>query len=110
MNVLENIPYNDNEMGNREIVNEKHLLVMQIALKPGQSVPRHKANSNVHILVVKGNLNVDLDGSDDKAKEGDLLPVAYKTPMSIKNTGTDDAAFLVFKTPNPSEVEKEDLR
>jgi quercetin dioxygenase-like cupin family protein len=104
MNVLENIPYNDDKMGNRKVVDEKHLLVMQIALKPGQSVPQHNANSNVHILVVRGNLSVNLDGADNQVKEGDLLPVAFQTPMIIKNTGSDNATFLVFKTPNPSEM------
>jgi len=107
MNVLENIPYNDDKMGNRKIVDEKYLLVMQIALKPGQSVPQHNANSNVHLLVVRGNLTVNLNGLDNQIKNGDLLPVAYQAPMIIKNTGSDDATLLVFKTPNPSEMQKE---
>ena len=103
MNVLEDIPYNDDKMGNRKVVDEKHLLVIQIALKPGQSVPQHNANSNVHLLVVRGDdLTVNLDGADNKVKEGDLFPVAYQTPMIIKNTGSDSATFLVIKTPNPS--------
>jgi quercetin dioxygenase-like cupin family protein len=87
MNVLENIPHND-----------------EIALKPGQSVPRHNANSNVHLLVVRGSLTVNLDGADNQVKEGDLLAVAYQTPMIIKNIGIDNATFLVLKTPNPSEM------
>jgi len=107
MNVLENIPYNNDKMGNRKVVDEKHLLVMHIALKPGQSVPQHNANSNVHLLIMRGALTVNLNGVDHQAKEGDLLPVAYQTPMTVKNTGTDNATFLVFKTPNPSEMIKE---
>ena len=107
MNVLENIPYNDDKMGNRKVVDEKHLLVIQIALKPGQSVPQHNANSNVHLLILKGALTVNLEGVDNQVKEGDLLPVVYQTPMIIKNTGSDDVTFLVFKTPNPSEMVKE---
>lgn len=107
MNVLENIPYSDDKMGNCKVVDEKHLLVIQIALKSGQSVPQHNANSNVHLLVVRGNLTVNLDGVDNQVKEGDLLPVAYQTLMIIKNTGSIDATFLVLKTPNPSEMKKE---
>ncbi len=106
MNVLENIPYIDDKMGNRKLVDEKHLLVMQIALKPGQSVPQHNANSNVHLLIIRGNLAVNLNGTDQQGKEGDLLPVAYQTQMIIKNSGTRDATFLVLKTPNPSEMLK----
>jgi len=106
MNVLENIPYHDNKMGYRKIVDEKHLLVMQIALKPGQSVPQHHANSNVHILLLRGKVTVNLDGKDNSIKEGDLLTVTYQTPMNIKNVGKDNATLLVFKTPNPSEMQK----
>jgi quercetin dioxygenase-like cupin family protein len=105
MNIFDGIPYNHETMGKRKLVDEKHLLVMQIALKPGQSVPRHNANSNVHLLIVRGDeLIVNLDGTDNKVKEGDLLPVAFKTSMVIKNTGKADAAFLVLKTPNPREM------
>lgn len=105
MNILDNIPYADEKMGNRKVVDEKDLLVMQIALRPGQSVPRHNANSNVHLLVIKGNLTVDLNGTVNQVKEGDLLPVAYKTLMVIENAGNDNAMFLVLKTPNPSEMQ-----
>ncbi len=104
MNVLENVPYCNDKMGNRKVVDEKHLLVMQIALKPGQSVPQHNANSNVHLLVMRGVLTVHLNSVDHQVKEGDLLPVAYQTPMIIRNTGSDDATLLVLKTPHPSEM------
>lgn len=110
MNILKNIPYHDDKMGNRKVVDEKHLLVMQIGLKPGQSVPQHNANSNVHLLVIRGALTVNLNGIDYQVEEGDLLPVVYQTPMIIKNAGGDDATFLVFKTPHPSEMEKERAR
>ena len=44
-NILANIPYQDEKMGSRKLVDEKYLLVMQAALKPGQGVPQHDANS-----------------------------------------------------------------
>ena len=104
-NVLEDIPYTENMMGKRELVNEKYLLVMQAALKPGQSVPQHKANSNVNILVVEGRVVINLAGKDIESKKGDLVPVAFKTSMSIKNTSDQNASFLIIKTPNPSEIQ-----
>jgi quercetin dioxygenase-like cupin family protein len=104
MNIFDNIPYNDEKMGNRKIVDTKHLLVMQIALHPGQTVPLHNANSNVHLLIVKGSVVLNLNAVDNFLKEGDLLPVAYQTPMSIKNVSGNDSMFLVLKTPNPSEI------
>lgn len=106
INVLDDIPYQDEMMGKRKVVDEDHLLMMQIALKPEQQVPDHVANSNVRLLILEGSeLTVTLNGVDDKHIKGDLVPVAYKTRMSIKNTGLDDATFLVMKTPNPSKME-----
>ncbi|TFG76101.1 MAG: hypothetical protein E4H23_09990 [Chrysiogenales bacterium] len=103
-NVLENIPYQDEKMGSRKLVDEKYLLLMQAALKPGQSVPQHNANSNVHILVVRGEVVINLDGTESLAREGSLLPVSHQTSMNIKNKSAQDASFLIIKTPNPSEM------
>jgi len=103
-NVYANIPYNDEKLGRRKLVDEKHLLVMQIALKPGQAVPHHNANSNVRLLVLEGEIQVTLAGIESTFLKGDLAPVAYGTPMDIVNNTETDAMFLVWKAPNPSEM------
>jgi len=103
-NVFKDIPYADGQMGKRPLVDEKHLLVMQVALKPGQQVPQHNANSNVHLLIVEGQIIVTLDGKDIFAAKGDIIPVAFKTPMSVRNASKENASFLIIKTPNPSEM------
>ncbi|MFC1454330.1 cupin domain-containing protein [Verrucomicrobiota bacterium] len=103
-NVLENIPYGDEAMGRRKLVSENYLLMMQVALKPGQSVPNHNANSNVHILIVKGEVVITLNGRDIDAREGALVPVGFKTPMSVANKSKENASFLVIKTPNPNQM------
>ena len=104
INVLEDIPYTDGRMGKRQLVDEAHLLVMQVALQPGQQVPPHNANSNVHLLIVEGQVIVTLDGKDTAAAKGALLPIAIQTPMSIRNDSKENASFLIFKSPNPSEI------
>lgn len=103
-NVLEGIPYQEQKMGARKLIDEKCLLMMQAALKPAQSVPQHAANSNVHILVVKGEVVIDLNGVEILAKEGSLVPIAYKTSMNVTNKSDRNASFLIIKTPNPSEM------
>ena len=103
-NVLNDIPYADGHMGRRQLVDELQLLVMQVALKPGQQVPQHNANSNVHLLIIEGQVIVTLDGKDTAAAKGALLPIAIQTPMSIRNDSQENASFLIFKSPNPSEI------
>ncbi len=104
MNVLKEAPYQDKGMGKKKLVDEKYLLMMQAALKPGQEVPQHTANSNVHIVVIKGKVVINLAGEKITAEEGDLIPVAFGTPMNIKNLSDENATFLILKTPNPSEM------
>jgi len=103
-NVLADIPYADGQMGKRKLVDEKHLFVMQVALKPGQQVPQHNANSNVHLLIVEGQIIVTLDGKDTIATKGDLVPVTFKTLMSVRNASKENASFLNIRSPNPSEM------
>lgn len=103
-NVLTDIPYANDQMGKRQLINEKHLLVMQVALKPGQQVPQHNANSNVHLLIVEGQIIVTLAGKDTIATKGDMLPITFKALMSIRNDSKENASFLIIKTPNPSEM------
>jgi quercetin dioxygenase-like cupin family protein len=104
INVFNDVPYKDTGMGNRKLVDEKSLLVMQIALRPEQMVPLHEANSNAHMLVLEGELVVTLAGDETSVKRGDLLPIAFKTPMTIRNSGASPATFLMLKAPHPSEM------
>jgi quercetin dioxygenase-like cupin family protein len=77
---------------------------MQVALKPGQQVPQHNANSNVLLLIVEGEVIVTLDGKDTTATKGDLLPVTFNTPMSVRNTSKENASFVNIRSPNPSQM------
>lgn len=103
-NVFENIPYQGSGLGKRKLIDQPHVLMMQIALKPGQGVPAHTANSNVHLLVLQGSVDLITTGQQHSLETGSLTPVAYKTEMEIRNTGTENATFLVIKTPHPDKM------
>jgi len=103
-NLLEGAPYVDSGRGARALVDENHLLMMQVALKPGQSVPQHEANSNVHIIILDGEVVITLAGQDIAAREGDLISVAFMTPMSITNNSQANVTFVIIKTPNPTQM------
>jgi quercetin dioxygenase-like cupin family protein len=103
-NIFEGLAYKVDEVAKRKVVDTKELLMMQVALSPGQSVPRHEANSHVHLLVVHGEITCLLGEDIFTGKEGDIIPVAHKTKMEISNKGEIPASFLILKTPNPSEL------
>ena len=106
LNVFEDMPFNPDKMGRRVAAETEELLVMQIALHPGQEVPRHRANSNVHLLVITGEIHLELAGEASIVKAGDLVPVDFQTPMRLWNTGEEDASFLVFKAPHPRNMQE----
>lgn len=101
INALRDVPYREEVFGKRKLAERDELLLMQAALKPGQRVPPHRANSNVHLLILEGEVVVDLDGNKIPAAKGDLVPVAHGTPMYVVNEGEEKATFLIIKTPHP---------
>lgn len=104
INVLEEIPYREEGMGRRRLVEEDYLLLLQAALQPGQAVPVHKADSNVHILVVEGELSITLNGTEVIATTGDIVPSSPGTEMTIVNRSKKNTSFLIFKTPHPRKL------
>lgn len=105
-NILETAPYADPGPGRRKLVDQPYLLLMQAALQPGQMVPQHNADSNVHLVIMEGEVVVNLSGRDVPARKGDLVPVAPGTPMNIQNRSSANATFLIVKTPHPRELAK----
>lgn len=106
LNILREIPYRDKGMGKRKLVDEDYLLIMQAALRPGQMVPQHDSDSNVRLLIISGEVVVNLAGDEIRAGEGDMIPVVPRTPMNITNRSDKDATFLIIKTPHPRVMKK----
>ena len=75
-----------------------------VTLPPGQALPAHNANSNVRLLPLKGEIAVTIHGAKNKLGVHEMASVTVGTPMQISNESASHAAFLVIKTPNPSEI------
>ncbi|MCK5683699.1 hypothetical protein KAJ27_06245 [bacterium] len=105
-NLLKTAKFSDAGMGKCKLVDEDYLLMMQVALKQGQKVPQHYANSNVHIVVLTGKLIITLAGREFIIEEHDFIPIVEGTPMSIENKYKGDASFIIIKTPHPKKFKK----
>lgn len=77
-----------------------------VCLAPGQDLPAHNANSNVRLLSLTGEVTVNLQGQPVTLKQHEMVAVDYGTFMQISNRTDNKAAFLVIKTPNPSQFAK----
>jgi quercetin dioxygenase-like cupin family protein len=92
------------DRGFANLVDEKYLQINQVCLEPGQQIPHHNANSNVTLTVVYGEGTFQVEGEIAKMGPGKLLRVPFQSPMNIKNESKERLAFLVIKTPHPSEM------
>jgi quercetin dioxygenase-like cupin family protein len=72
-----------------------------VTLPAGQSLPKHNANSNVRLLVLQGELAVDLNGEIVELGAHEMADTVIGTPMQIMNRSQAHTAFLVIKTPRP---------
>ncbi len=72
-----------------------------VTLPAGQSLQSHNTNSNVRLLVLQGELTVDLDGEIVKLGLHEMAEALIGTPMQIMNRSNGSTAFLVIKTPRP---------
>jgi quercetin dioxygenase-like cupin family protein len=92
------------DRGFANLIDEKYLQMNQVCLEPGQQVPNHNANSNVTLLVVHGEGTFQVGDEVTRMGPGKLLRVPFQSPMSIRNESKDRLAFLVMKTPHPTEI------
>jgi quercetin dioxygenase-like cupin family protein len=82
-------------------VDKDNVKLIQVALHPGQGVPQHKTNGDVYLLVLDGELMINLNGNESIEQKGAIIPVGYDTPMNIQNRSEKDSTFLIIKTPAP---------
>jgi quercetin dioxygenase-like cupin family protein len=104
INLKEKEVFKKEDRGFANLIDEKYLQINQVCLEPGQQVPQHNANSNVTLTVVYGEGTFQIGSEIAKMGPGKLLRVPFQSPMSIKNESKGRLAFLVIKTPNPSEM------
>jgi len=72
-----------------------------VTLPTGKSLPAHSAQSNVRLLVLQGEVTVELSGEIVKLGVHEMADAAIGTPKQITNPSAANAAFLVIKTPRP---------
>ncbi len=68
-----------------------------VCLAPKQEMPAHKANSNVRLMPLVGEITIVLDCQAGKLQQHEMAEVDYGTFMQISNQTTENAAFKVIK-------------
>ena len=87
-----------------QVANAPEVQINFVRVKAGKSLPAHNANSNVRLLGLEGEITIEIEAGPVQIGTHEIAEVAFGTHMQIKNTQAQDAAFLVIKAPNPSEM------
>ena len=84
------------------IVDDDPVMINHIILPKGEWVPDHRANSYVHMIVVRGTLTLQLDTQEPHHyPHGSIIHVPFDTLMKVRNEKDETVEFFVVKTPNP---------
>lgn len=84
-----------------KLVDTEDVMINHMQLPPGEAVPRHKSNSNVYLLVLRGTLTLLLEEQSSRHGAGTLVHIPFGLNMEITNGGADVLEFFVVKAPGP---------
>ncbi len=85
-----------------KVVNTKYCAINHMILNKGEGLPVHKANSNVHMIVVRGTISLKLDEQDmHDYKKGSILEIPFGTQMNVFNSYDETTEIFVVKAPAP---------
>ncbi|MCK5811333.1 MAG: cupin domain-containing protein [Clostridiales bacterium] len=85
-----------------KIVDDNHVNINHMILNKDEALPLHFANSNVYMVIVRGNLTLALNEKEFATYTyGQIINIPYKTKMNVSNTNEQVLEFFVVKSPNP---------
>lgn len=90
-----------------KIVDVKYAMINHMILNKEDRLPVHNANSNVHMIVVRGVISLKLDEQEVHDYEaGSILEIPYGTKMDVFNSGEETVELFVVKAPSPAYYKK----
>lgn len=84
------------------VIEDDHTAINHIVLGKGDALPEHYSNSNVYMVVIRGNITLELgDQEKHTYPAGNIISIPYNVKMNISNSDEDMLEFFVVKAPSP---------
>lgn len=91
-----------NEKSIGKVIDDDHIAINHMVLPKGEGLPEHYSNSNVYMIIVKGNMTLKLDEQEPHQYTiGQIVNIPYHIKMNVNNFDEDILEFFVVKSPNP---------
>lgn len=84
------------------IIEDDHVGINHMILRKSEALPEHYSNSNVYMIVARGNVTLQLDEQQANTyPAGSIMTIPYKTKMNVSNQDEETLEFFVVKAPSP---------
>lgn len=94
-----------NEKAIEKIIEDDHLAINHMVLRKSEALPEHYSNSNVYMVVVRGQVTLRLDEQDERSYPiGSIINIPHKTKMNVYNLQDDVMEIFVVKAPSPKQM------
>ena len=98
---LYNFTLTDEKMIER-VLEDDNVGINHMVLPKGAALPEHYSNSNVYMLVTRGQVTLKLDEQDEHYyPAGSIINIPYKTKMNVFNQNEEIVELFVIKAPSP---------
>lgn len=84
----------------KELLNHKHVKIMNINLEPGDEIPAHSVPVDVFFYVVSGKGTIKIGKQAKVVEATDIIICPPDTPMALSADQNDHFAVLNVKTPS----------
>ncbi len=97
-----------NEKVIERIIDYDAVGINHMVLPKGEGLPIHFANAPVYMIVVRGEITLELDEQDPHAyPAGSILEIPYQTKMDVRNLQDEVTELFVVKAPGPRSMNKD---
>lgn len=87
------------------IVDDENVNINHMVLPKGEALPEHYSNSNVYMIVIRGNITLKLNDREEHSyPSGSIVNIPYNTKMNVFNQHDEILEFFVVKAPSPKNM------
>lgn len=83
------------------LVDDPAMAINHMVLPGGGSIPEHMANTNIYLIILRGEISIRLNDSLDKRFiKGSIVSIPEGTRMQLTNQGSEPYEMFVVRVPN----------
>ncbi|AOT68946.1 cupin domain-containing protein [Geosporobacter ferrireducens] len=96
-----------NEKMIEKVISDENVMINHMVLPQGTGLPEHYSNSNVYMIIVRGQMSIKLGEQEVQIYDaGDIINIPFNIKMLVTNAHEDVLEFFVVKAPHPDTMVK----